>query len=83
VINRLTKSIVSIDIRNDGDGRHSIIPIKWSGDKFLASIQSNDLGALLNELDEYRLSFKEGTTLEEIESSENPVLMWVKFKDLK
>jgi len=81
LINRLTGAIVSIDLRNQDDGRYTISPIKWEGNSFIGSIQSNDLSALINELDQSRIKFREGTTLEEIESSENPVLMWVKFKE--
>ncbi len=80
LINRTNDSIISIDLRNSSDGRHSIFPLKWSGDKLLGSIQSNDLVVLYHELGKSRFKLRQGTTLEEIESSENPVLVWVKFK---
>jgi hypothetical protein len=40
-----------------------------------------DISPFLSELKEDQITFRQGTTLEEIKSSENPVLMWVKFKD--
>jgi hypothetical protein len=80
LINRPTGAVVSIDLRNQDDGWYTISPIKWEGDSFFGSIQSNDLSTLISELDQSRVRFRKGTTLEEIESSENPVLMWVKFK---
>ena len=81
LINRLTGAVVSIDLRNQDDGRYTISPIKWEGNSFFGSIQSNDLITLISELDQSRIKFRRGTTLEKIESSENPVLMWVKFKE--
>jgi hypothetical protein len=48
----------------------------------LCSISPADVADFLGELDEAQWQFKPGTTLEEIESSENPVLMWVTFEDL-
>jgi hypothetical protein len=80
LINRPTGAVVSIDLRNQDDGRYTISPIKWEGNTLFGSIQSNDLSTLISELDQSRVRFRKGTTLEEIESSENPVLMWVKFK---
>lgn len=47
----------------------------------LIAINSLDLAQLLGELDSSQYAFNEGSTLEEIESSENPALMWVTFKD--
>ncbi len=52
----------------------------WDNDRLLVSVQSVDVRAILDSLDKSQWMFKEGTTQEEIESSENPVLMWLTFK---
>ena len=55
--------------------------IKWDGDDFLFTMQSAQLADLLEELDVAQYSYTKGSTLEEIESSENPVLVRIKVKD--
>ena len=61
--------------------KYAMTPIKWEEDRFMVSLPSPDVRAYINDLGEAKVRFREGTTLEEIESSENPVLMWVKFKE--
>lgn len=80
LINRTSESIISIDLRNSSDGRYSLFPLKWSDDRLLCSIQSDDIGVLVDELDNSRLKLRKGTTLEDIVSSENPAIVWIKFK---
>jgi len=46
-------------------------------------MNSLEVANLLSELEDGQWSFTEGTTLDVIESSENPVLVKVKFKDSK
>jgi hypothetical protein len=53
----------------------------WNGSKMLFSTTSTDISEFLEGVGTQKVKFAKGTTLEEIESSENPVLMWVKFKD--
>jgi hypothetical protein len=53
----------------------------WEEDRLMLSVTSSDVSGILSALDENQIKYREGTTLEEIESSENPVLMWVKFKE--
>ena len=58
-----------------------LMPIRWDKDRLLFSIHSSSVSTFISQLDEDQIKFRQGTTLEEIESSENPVLMWVKFKE--
>jgi hypothetical protein len=44
-------------------------------------MNSLEVTNLLNELEDNQWSFTQGTTLDIIESSENPVLLKIKFKD--
>lgn len=80
LIDRRSGEITLIDLSNKGDGRNSISFIAWDAGYLMASIHSNDIDELLEEVVPSRVKFKSGTTLEEIETSENPVLMWLKFK---
>lgn len=55
--------------------------IKWEGDRLLASMSSDFVRTFTDYLGEERYSFLPGTTLEVIESSENPVFVWLTLKD--
>jgi hypothetical protein len=61
--------------------RFTIYPIQWEGDQLLFSLASYDLVELLNTLNDDQWKLIGDMTIQEIESSENPVLMWVKFKE--
>lgn len=65
---------------NNNSSKYSMRPIKWEEDRLLVSFNSLDVAQLAKELSSESLTFRQSTTLEKIESSENPVLMWVKFK---
>ena len=70
----------AVKVNKDAATKYAMTPIKWEEDRFMVSLQSPDVRAFMNDLGEGKVRFRQGTTLEEIESSENPVLMWVKFK---
>lgn len=80
LIDRETKRSTSIDWRFSPNKKLDFYTIDWFGDEFLISLRSSHLTHLLEQLDPEQYSFTEGTTLEEIESSENPVLVSIKFK---
>lgn len=82
-IDRDTKQSVSIDPVTSTYERLDFSTIGWNDDEFLIALQSSQLGEFLEELDEEQYSFTKGTTLEEIESSENPVLIRMKIKESK
>lgn len=80
-IDRETKQSVSIDWRISANEKLDFYAIDWNGDEFLISLRSSQLTDLLDQFDQEQYSFTEGTTLEEIESSENPVLVRMKVRD--
>ncbi|MFT6871691.1 MAG: hypothetical protein ACJAVN_000693 [Roseivirga sp.] len=80
-IDRETKQSISIDWRISTNEKLDFYAIDWNGDEFLISLRSSQLNDLLDQFDQEQYSFTEGTTLEEIESSENPVLVRMKLRD--
>lgn len=80
LIDRKSGNYVSLDNSKNTEEKYGLGVVTWMGDRLLFSVQSSDVADFLGELDEGQYSFREGTTLESIESSENPLLMWVKFK---
>ncbi len=82
LIDRNTNENIRIDFENQSEEDYQMASVHWQGDELLVSLQSTQLSELLDQLDQDQYSFTEGTTLEEIESSENPVLVWVKFKSI-
>lgn len=81
ILDRRTGKHLHIDSRKSTDENLAIVIDRWLGNNtMLISIGSTDLADLLSDLEEIQYSFREGSSLAEIESSENPALMWVKFK---
>ena len=81
LIDRSTGIIDAVDMRKGDKSKGIAYAMTWDNDQLIFTVQSPDMGSFLSELSEDQIKFRQGTTLEEIESSENPVLMWVKFKD--
>lgn len=80
LIERSTGKSIRIDFRSLTDEEYQMTSVAWQGDEFLVGFQSDQLAELLDQLDQEQYSFTQGSTLEEIESSENPVLIRVKLK---
>lgn len=83
LIDRKTKRSVSLEFRIKANEKLDFYAIEWYGDELLISLRSSQLIDLLDQLDPGQYSFTEGTSLEEIESSENPVLIRMKIKESK
>ena len=80
LIDRQTEKVVRID-RGILEGEDLRFAANyWDSDRLLLTVGSSDLGELLKGLNPSQYTFETGNSLEEIESSENPVLVWVKFK---
>tara|TARA_R110001592_G_scaffold135241_2_gene351387 strand:+ start:1923 stop:3074 length:1152 start_codon:yes stop_codon:yes gene_type:complete len=79
-IDRATGAVHNVDMRKADKSNNVAIALRWDNEQMIYTIQSPDVASFLSELSEDQIKFRQGTTLEEIESSENPVLMWVKFK---
>ncbi len=80
LIDRLENKPVKINKRKTPDENYTLNISHWDKGYAYGTLSSVDIGSLIEELEESRWSFSQGTTLEEIESSENPVLIKVKFK---
>lgn len=80
-IDRETKRSISVDWRISTNEKLDFYAIEWNADELLISLRSSQLTDLLDQLNDEQYSFTEGTTLEEIESSENPVLIRMRLKD--
>jgi hypothetical protein len=80
LVDRLTNEVHNINFRTQGDTKFSVRAEGWDGERMIYSMSSDKIAPFLSELSENQIKFRQGTTIEEIESSENPVLMWVKFK---
>ena len=72
-----------IDNKKNVEENYAFVPIRWEEDVLIVSLNSYDLAELIKEIGPENAVFKKGSTLESIESSENPVLLWVKFKDFE
>jgi len=82
-INRENGQSVMLDRKLRSGEDFSLTGIKWDGDEFLFTMPSSQLHSLVDQLSERQYSYTSGTSLEEIESSENPVLLRISLKDIK
>lgn len=80
VIDRETGEYQILKTFTSNEERYDLAPLAWEGDRLMFSIPSSNVSALIEGLEEGQWHFREGVNLEKIESSENPVLLWVKFK---
>tara|TARA_R110000796_G_scaffold74374_1_gene167335 strand:+ start:321003 stop:322193 length:1191 start_codon:yes stop_codon:yes gene_type:complete len=81
IVDRETGTQFTLNISKSEKELYSLTPIKWEGDRLLASMASYDAVEIIRKLTPGQVEYRTGTNLKEIESNENPVLMWVKFKD--
>lgn len=81
IIDRETGAQLALNISKTENEPYSFTPIKWEGDRLLVSMASYDATEIIGKLEQGQVKYRTGTTLAEVESNENPVLMWVKFKD--
>lgn len=82
IIDRKTDTYRHIDFKIPGKDPFSFVMIRWEEDRLLTSVASSLVADFIDQIGEDQWEMRSGTTLEEIESSENSVLIWVKFKDL-
>jgi len=81
LIDRATSDYRRLKVTKENGRDFQVRLIKWEEDRFLVSLSPDELTDFTNNLESPQIKFRQGTTLEEIESSENPVLIWIKFKD--
>lgn len=80
LIDRVNGEIVHLDLRKNGDNSFTPYPLLWTENRLLCAFPSHEINELVDAMDPERAYFLENTTLEQIENSENPVLVWIKFK---
>lgn len=80
MIHRESGKVFRINSENSNGAPLLLSANSWDEDRLLMSLSSIDLGGLLEGLTPSQCTFEDGSSLEEIESSENPVIAWVKFK---
>lgn len=80
LIDQLENRRIKIDKRKTPDDNYALEISHWDQGYAYGSLSSVDIAHLIEELEESQWSFSQGATLEEIESSENPVLIRLKFK---
>jgi len=83
LIDRQSGKSIHLDLRKDAENEYELIPLQWQGDEMLWSIASPDALELMENLSADKIKYRKGTSSEIISSSENPVLMWVTFKNNK
>lgn len=81
LVDRLNNKTIEVEESVNDEDKYYITVSHLTEDGVFGSMGSLDVAHLLNELTEEQWSFTKGTTLEEIESSENPVLVRVKLKE--
>lgn len=81
IIDRETGAQFTLNISKTENEPYTFSPIKWDGDRLLFSMASYDAVEIIEKLKLGQVEYRTGTTLEVLESNENPVLMWAKFKD--
>ncbi len=80
VIDRETGKYSRFDLRRTPEERFLLIMLKAEGDRFLFNLPSVEVAEFIEEIGEQKVRFREGSSLQKIESSENPAMLWVKFK---
>ncbi|WP_420385622.1 6-bladed beta-propeller [Roseivirga sp.] len=81
LIDRGAGKKVRMDIRKaEPEENYALSVSLWKSGVMYGALASVDIAELIEELEEGQYSFSEGTTLDIIESSENPVLVSITFK---
>ena len=81
LIDRMNGKVKRMEMSKGKSVREEFFYLGWEEDRLMFSVTTSDVSNILSALDENQINYREGTTLEKVESSENPVLMWVKFKE--
>ncbi|MFT6871687.1 MAG: hypothetical protein ACJAVN_000689 [Roseivirga sp.] len=79
-VDRATGEFHHYDYGGWGDGKPQIRVVRFEGDELLLMMTSDTLDPLVQKLGEDKYRVLGGVSLERIMESENPVMVWVKFK---
>lgn len=81
-INRKTGRFFRYDLRMNRKEKFKLIPIEWQGGLLLHSLDSDQLERFIEKLDDKPFKVRGGYSIEDIMESENPVLVFIRFKSL-
>lgn len=81
LINRQNGKVNHLDMTQGPEELFTLYTLRWKEGRLLCAMPSDEVAEFINQLGKENVRFKEGTSLDIIEASENPVLIWVKFKD--
>jgi len=82
IVDRQTGRYARFDMRKSPEKDYLLMVVKVEGDRFLFNLPSSELADFIEEIGIDKVKFKAGSSMEQIEGSENPVLLWVSFKAL-
>ena len=80
VLDKKTGTFQRMDLKRTAEDRFTFITVRPDRDGFLLGLPSIELAEFMEEVGKAKFSFRADWSLEKIESSENPLLMWVKFR---
>ena len=81
LINRLDEKVIHIDMIRNSEELFTLYTLLWQEDRLLCSMPSSEVAEFINQVGVENIEYKQGTSLDIIESSENPVLMWITFNN--
>lgn len=70
------------DLKKSGQEKYFLQAKMWENDKAVFSLSSSQIADLLSEVGPDKTNIMGTNSLAQIEASENPVLLWIKFKTL-
>lgn len=79
LLNRNSGAYQRFYVNKEYGNSANFFPWQWVGDEMIAKIGSLELRGLLSDLDESQFTFAGNNSLEQIESSENPVILKIRF----
>lgn len=80
VIDRQTGTYQRLDKRRTAEKDFLLHVSHAEGERFLYRLPSDELGEFIEKVGAEKVGYREGSSLKKIESSENPVLLWIRFK---
>lgn len=80
VIDRQTGIYQRLDKRRTAEKDFLLHVSHAEGDRFLFKLPSDELAEFIEKVGADKVNYREGSSLEKIESSENPVILWLRFK---
>lgn len=81
LINRSSGTIVRLEMLKENGKELTLTNLTWKNDELMFSVSPSDLKPLLDAIQKKGVKVSGDINLQDIERSENPVLLFAKFKD--